>query len=311
MKKKIGLFAGTDRGLKVLSALIEAGHEVAGVLALEQEKHEINNCTKKIVELAKKNNIKVKTAAEVKPIDYHDYLNQAKLDVLFVVSWRFMIPENCFNLVEKGIFIVHDSFLPKYRGFAPTNWVIINQEKETGLSLIYIDKKPDAGDIVDQIRITIKKDETAKTLNDKFLKIYPEIILKNIESILTNQNKRIAQDSSKASYAKKRRPEDGKINLNHSTRRILSFIRGLTYPYPGAFCYYRNKKVIIWEAKNLAKPDQNNDAISGKISRITDNFVDVFTKDGIMRITKIGLENSPNVFLRPKDIFNSISHRIE
>ena len=305
MPDNIGLFIGTDRGLSVLKTLIDQKRHIKNVLVLNQREHEINNCTYKIIDLCKKNNIGFKTSKEVKPQDYEEYLKKQKFDVLFVISWRFLISDACFSLTKKGIFVIHDSLLPKYRGFAPTNWVIINQEKKTGATLFYIDQEVDAGDIVDQIQIEIGKDETAKTLNDKFLKVYPQLIERNLDNILLGKNKRIPQDHSKATFSSQRKPEDGHINFAQPTDKIVSFIRGLTYPYPGAFCYFDDEKIIVWEAQKAS--GNHKERAPGEVMDVEDGFVDVTTIDGVLRISRISRHDDPGKFLKPKDLIKNHS----
>lgn len=301
----IGLFLGTERGYNVLKALLEQKKEVAFVLILEQQKHEHLNFTNKIIALCQKHNIKFKTSAEVSSKEYVHFLQSNPCSVLFVISWRFLIPETCFRIPKKGIFVLHDSLLPKYRGFSPTNWVILQGEKETGLTLQYIHTDMDAGDIVDQIRVKIDENETARTLNDKLLPLYPKIILDNVDAILAGKNKVIAQDNSKATYGCKRTPEDGHINFSMTTKQIVQLIRGLTYPYPGAFCFYNDKRITIWTAEEVQNPLQYVGRIPGRIVGMQSTHIDVLTGDGILRITAIGTDTQLEIQL--KDVFTHIS----
>lgn len=309
--ERIGLFIGTDRGLAVLSRLIAARRKITSVLILVQQKHEFNNITEKIIDLCNKKKIPYMTTDTIKPRAYAVYLQKAKPDVLFAVSWRFLISKECFKIPKRGIFVLHDSLLPRYRGFAPTPWVIINGEKETGLSLQRISKKMDSGPLVDQIKVPIRKEETATTLNQKFLTIYPKIILDNLDNILNGTYKKKSQKEKSATYCCKRTPEDGKINFNIAAgEEIARLVRGLVYPYPGAFCFYGEMKVFIWEADQLANPPNFVGRIPGKIWQIQEKYTDVITTDGLLRIKKVSLETDVKKFLRPADVFKSINVRL-
>lgn len=310
MKNRVGLFLGTDRGYSVLKELTKSKINVSSVLILKQQPHEINNFTEKIIDLCAAKKIPYETSQNVKSSNYEEYIKSVQPDVIFVISWRFLIPENCFNIPKFGMFNLHDALLPKYRGFAPTNWVIINGEKQTGLTLHYIDSATDNGDIVDQIKVDVDPLETAMTLNEKFLKLYPQIILQNLEGIFVNKNKRIKQNHKLATYICKRTPEDGKIDLNKTSQEIIQLVRGLSYPYPGAYCYYGDKKVIVWEAEVVENPPVYVGRIPGRIVNITENYVQVLTGDGIIKITKIGLEDNPKDFLKPNKILKSISLKL-
>lgn len=303
--KGIGLFLGTERGFEVLKALLAAKKDIAFVLVLEQQKHELSNYTDVIIGLCKKNNLSYKTSAEVSSKNYYDFLLTHPCEVLFVISWRFLIAENCFNIPTKGIFVLHDSLLPKYRGFSPTNWVIINGEKETGLTLQYIHADMDAGDIIDQIKIKLEEGETAKTLNDKIIPLYPKIILDNLDPIFEGKNKSMPQENAVATFGCKRTPEDGHIDFTAPTKQIVQLIRGLTYPYPGAYCIYNDSKIIVWEAEEVQKPPQYVGRIPGRIIQKNEMFVDVLTADGVLRITSIGTANETK--LNPNQAFKYIS----
>ncbi len=308
---KVGLFIGTERGYLALLKLLKAKVNVICVLILKQDKHEIRNFAAKIEELCIKHNIPFNFSTKITPSLYRDYLLKYKPDAVFLVGWRFLIPTECLKIPTRGIFVLHDSLLPKYRGISPTTWPLINGEKETGLSLIYADVLMDAGDIVDQIKITIEENDSGFTMNNKYLKLIPEIILKNLDLILSGSNKRIRQDSSKATYGCKRVPEDGKISFDKASREIVRLIRALTYPYPGAFCYYKKKKIIIWEASMVRNPRVYVGRISGRIISVSKaGPVEVLCGDGILRVEKISLPDKPDDFLVPNTILNSISQSL-
>lgn len=306
-QEEIGLFLGTFRGLAVLKALINNKRKITSVLILEQKKHEFENAKDLIIKLCKKNYIPYTISTQVKSENYKDYLLETRPRIVFVISWRFLIPKECFDIPENGIFVLHDSLLPRYRGFSPTNWVIINGEKETGITLQYINERVDVGDIVDQIKINLDSQETAKTLNDKLLRLYPKIILKNIDLILKKQNQRISQNEKYATYGCKRSPDDGKLDFTKDTHILVQLIRGLTYPYPGAFCYFKNKKIIIWKAEDVKISTVYEGRIPGKIISITSEYVDTLTGNGILRIFSISDAQNDKRILNPKEILNSLS----
>lgn len=299
------LFLGTQRGYEVLRALYHDGAKIQSVLVLKQKPHELSDFSNQIIKFCKENKIFYKTTDAIKPSGYKGFLSQRKSDIVFVVSWRYLIPDECFDIPKYGIFIVHDSLLPRYRGFSPTNWVIINGEKETGLTLQYIDERMDAGDIVDQIKVKIDEDETATSLNNKLVPLYPNIIIKNYKKILNKKNKRVKQNEKTATYGAKRIPDDGKLNLNDSTDKLIRLIRGLSYPYPGAFCLYEKSKIIIWEASSIENPPTFVGRIPGKVVVRGKDYIDVLTGDGILRITKIAKLEKPKLFLNPTRVIKS------
>lgn len=308
--KNIGLFIGTERGYVTLKELVKNSYPIGNVLVLEQQKHEISKFTEEIIRYCRKNKIKHSTTKKIKPKDYKNYLTKTKPDILFVISWRFLISKDCFTIPKFGIYILHDSLLPKYRSFSPTNWVIINGEKKTGLTLQYISKNVDSGDIVDQIELKIEKNDTATILNKKFIPLYSKIILRNIKKIENKKNKRLKQKEYNATYGVKRIQEDGKIDLQSSALTIERLIKGLSFPYPGAYCLYHGKKIIVWEADKLKNPSKFEGIIPGKIVSLNKKYCDIMTGDGILRAYSFAEYNNPSKFLEPNSVFRKIGDNI-
>ncbi len=301
-QSNIGLFLAGERGLVVLKALLDDGCAVTHAFVLKQEAHELNNKTEDIIALCEQNNILCETSDRIKPEDYSDYLQRCDVDIVFVVGWRYLINNDCFAIPAQGIFVLHDSLLPKNRGFAPTNWAIINEEKTSGVTLFYINEAVDAGDIVDQMSIDIAPDETATTLNEKITPLYPKIILNNLEAIINGTNKRIKQDHTQATYLKRRRPEDGRLNFNEPAKANWNLIRALSFPYPGAFFFYNDEKIIIWQAE-IAGYTSNESP--GMIIELNDDYGDVATSDGVLRVLQVAYAYASDKFLKLSSIVNT------
>ena len=138
---------------------------------------------------------------------------------------------------------LHDSFLPKYRGSATTNWPIIRGETETGVTLFHLDKGYDTGDIVMQEKVPIYPRDNADTLLERKDEACVALVRKALPLIRSNQIPRITQQHEQASYMSRRTPDDGLINWQSSTSEIDALIRALAYPFPGAFTYLDNQKV--------------------------------------------------------------------
>jgi UDP-4-amino-4-deoxy-L-arabinose formyltransferase/UDP-glucuronic acid dehydrogenase (UDP-4-keto-hexauronic acid decarboxylating) len=161
-----------------------------------------------------------------------------------------MICREILDLPAIGAFNLHGSFLPYYRGRCPVNWVIINGEAQSGVTLHYMIDKPDAGDIVGQKAVAIELLDTAKTLYDKLCGAAKELLDELVPLIKSNQIPRRKQNLAEGSYYGGRRPEDGRIDWNKSADEIYNLIRAVTEPYPGAFALLDNdEKIIIWWAQ--------------------------------------------------------------
>lgn len=305
---KIGLFIWTERWLSVLKKIFENwNYQISWVLILIQKSDENNIAHDKIIEYCVKHNIEYDTSLNIKPSNYINFIKKYNADIMFAISWRYLISKECFNIQKYWIFILHDALLPKYRWFAPTNWVIINWEEKTWLTLQTITEDCDEWDIIDQIEIEINQTDDANTLNNKLIKLYPEIILKNIDSIFNKTNKLIKQNDLHATYWCKRIFEDGKINFNLDIDSINNLIRWLTWPYYWAFCYLNNNLIYIWETEKAIK-GKYVWIIPWRVVWIYNNWVWVMCGDwNVLIIKKISTKNNKSTFINPNTLIKSIT----
>ncbi|MAD13067.1 MAG: methionyl-tRNA formyltransferase [Flavobacteriaceae bacterium] len=157
-----------------------------------------------------------------------------KADIFIVVAFR-MIPKVVWSIPKKGTFNLHASLLPNYRGAAPINWVLINQEKMTGLTTFFIDEKIDTGEILLKKECKIKNNETFDSLHEELLKLGKDLVINTIIGLTSNVLLPIKQANPKyLKIAPKLNKESTKINWNQPMNQIVSFINGLN-SYPGAW----------------------------------------------------------------------------
>ena len=151
--------------------------------------------------------------------------------------------------------------LPKYRGRVPINWAIIHGETETGATLHYMVKKPDAGDIVDQEAVPIGAQDTAQAVFQRVVQAACRVLERQVEAIEQGRNTRRPQDAQQATYFGGRRPEDGRIDWRNSALSIFNLIRAVTHPYPGAYTEVDGRKLYIW----WAQPQREGGGTPGQI----------------------------------------------
>ncbi|GAH49192.1 unnamed protein product, partial [marine sediment metagenome] len=167
---------------------------------------------------------------------------------------------------------------------------IINGEKETGITFMFMDEKVDAGDIIDQREIIILPDETYGELNKRLSNLSAEIINTFLKKIEDGTIKRITQESNLVTYAKKMSKEDGEIIWSNKGEKIYNLIRGNT-PYPGAFTYYKERKLKITMARflyNYQNELKLDFATAGEVVKIEKDGIFISTGDrGIIRILKV------------------------
>ena len=188
-----------------------------------------------------------------------DILEKLKADLAIVVAYGQMLPKGILSTCKKGFVNIHASLLPKWRGAAPIQRSILNLENETGISVMQINNKLDEGNVCSQFKININKNDNVEDLSTKLSNLASEKIIGEIEDILENKKTFFKQDHSKATYAKKIKKIEGRINWKDNAENILGKVNGL-YPNPGAWFYFKGERYKILKA-NIS----NNFGTPGKV----------------------------------------------
>lgn len=214
------------------------------------------------------------------------FIKKRKTSVLISVNYLYIIEKDVISIAEKIAFNIHGSLLPKYRGRTPHVWSIINNESKTGITAHIIDEGCDTGDILYQIEIPIENTDTGHDILEKYQKEYIPIIFSILNDLKNGEVKRISQDHTKATYYGKRTPEDGLINWDWQKERIFNWVRAQSYPYPGAFTYFKNKKIII-DKISYSDLGFNSNLPNGYIIAIQDKIPYVKTQNGVIKLDLI------------------------
>ena len=191
-------------------------------------------------------NLEIKTPKKID--EEYKYLKELNLDLVIVVAYGQLISKKILDLSKKGFLNIHASLLPKWRGAAPIQRSILNNEKKTGISFMKIDEKLDSGPVCNKYTIDILDQDNAEILSEKLSYLSTEKILENMQKVLDGEAIFKEQDQAKATYAKKIQKIEGKIDWNNSARKIIAQINGL-YPKPGAWFELNNKRYKILKAK--------------------------------------------------------------
>ncbi len=272
---RVVLFGGGNKGSVILKKLIGLQQDVVGVFYFDEDPHE-NIWYDKVEDIAEANGISAFCC--------NRRMEELNPDVAFVAGWRYRIPKEQYSIPVKGTIVFHDSLLPKYRGFAPMNWAIINGEKQTGVTMFYIAEEVDSGDIIQQGRVRIGILDNAEILEKKIIEGYAMMLGATLPLIESGKVKSKPQVHSKATYTCKRIPDDGLIDWKQSTVRIYNLIRGLSYPYPNAFSYIGGRKVCIRETRLVLEPKNYVGRITGRVVSIEGEWVEVLTGDGSLLV---------------------------
>lgn len=282
---RFAFIGGTYRGFELLKELIRIDAKPVTAYILKEDDHENEVYSTDIARLLDENGISHSCKKKLAAIDY-EKLKSFELDFIFVCGWRTIIDFSINQYLGLGMFAAHDSLLPKYRGFAPINWAMINGESETGVTLFRINEgEVDSGNIYGQRKVPISFSDYGWDVYKKITHATIELYVEFIEKFKNNKLESYSQDESLATYTCKRSPQDGKINWNLTSVEIYNFCRALAHPYPGGFCNFENKTFHIRKV-SLGKNNGKNfvGCIPGRVISILENGIEVLCKSGTIFI---------------------------
>lgn len=285
------VFMGTpDFALASLDKLIDGGYEIAAVVTQpDRPKGRGKKLTPPPVkERALGAGLRVLQPERVKDSGFIEALKELSPDIIIVVAYGQILPEEIINLPAMGCINVHASLLPKYRGAAPINWCIINGESRTGVTTMYMDKGMDTGDILLQRETEIGENETASELHERLAALGADLLLETLEGLQRNEVERKAQDHSAATYAPQLDRETGRVDWNSDAKSIYNLIRG-TNPWPGCYTVYKGERMKLWEAKVL---EQKSRGTAGKVLEAGHGGMLVQAGSGTLLVTKIQMPSS-------------------
>ena len=235
----------------ILKSLFQNGYPISDVYTQPPQKSQRGQRINKspIQGIAETLNLSFRTPHSLKDnMQEFEYFKKIEADLAVVVAYGQIIPKEFLNLTKKGFINIHASILPNWRGAAPIQRSIMNLDKETGVSIMKIVEKLDAGPVCNIYKIILENDLNASDVSEKLSLIAAEKILTNIDDLLTDKAKFIEQDHSKATYASKIEKIEGNINWNDTAESIIGKINGL-YPSPGAFFMFKGERYKILKAK--------------------------------------------------------------
>ncbi|MBA0175848.1 bifunctional UDP-4-amino-4-deoxy-L-arabinose formyltransferase/UDP-glucuronic acid oxidase ArnA [Pectobacterium carotovorum] len=242
------VFAYHDIGCVGLEALKLAGYEIQAVFTHSDAPGE-NHFYGSVAKAAAEMDVPVFAPEDINHPLWVNRIRELAPDVIFSFYYRTLLSDDILQLPSFGAFNLHGSLLPHYRGRAPVNWVLVNGETQTGVTLHKMVSRADAGDIVAQSVVAIDEEDTALTLHGKCRTAAAALLAQQLPLIRSREITLTRQDESRASYFGRRTAADGLIDWHKSAREINNLIRAVTEPYPGAFTFLGERKVTIWRAR--------------------------------------------------------------
>lgn len=214
----------------------------------------------KVKEFANKLNIKIWQPISLKDKEELDKIKELEPDLVVVVAFGQILSEEFLQIPKIGSINLHASLLPQYRGASPIHQAIIQGETKTGVTIAWISKELDAGDIIKQEEVNIHPNDTAGTLSQKLSLIGADLLLKSITLINEGRASRTKQDISQVSYAPKLNKKDGLIDWQKPNIEIHNLVRGLN-PFPGAYTYYKNHILKIWTTEIIEEEGRYGEVV--------------------------------------------------
>lgn len=300
MKNLKVVFMGTPTfAVPVLEQLIENTKVILVVSQPDREKDRKGNIlptpTKKV---AMQQNIEVYQPHKIK--EEYEKIISLKPDIIITCAYGQIIPEAILNCPKYGCINVHGSLLPKLRGGAPIHHAIINGEKKTGITIMYMDKKMDSGDIVSQEEIEILEDDNLDSVYQKMSYLGANLMIKTLPDIINGTNNRIKQNESEVTFGYNITKEEEKIDFSAISKDIHNRIRGLS-SVPGAYCYFGDKRLKIYKSEIT---NEESKTTPGKIIKIDKTGIYVNTQDFVIKLTDIKLEGKKRCLV--KEFINGI-----
>lgn len=269
----------------ILDELIKKYNVIMVVCQPDREKDRKGNiiyspCKK----LAIENNIQVFQPLKIR--DEYQKILDMNPDIIITAAYGQIIPDIVLNYPKYGAINVHGSLLPKLRGGAPIHHAIINGDKEIGVTIMYMDKRMDAGDIISQRAIPLTNDMTLDIAYEKLAIIGRDLLIETIPSIINGTNNRIHQDENEVTFGYNITKEEEKINFDDTSMNVYNKIRGLS-SIPGAYAIINNKRMKVYSSTISDIKSKN---LPGVIEDIRNDGIYVNTKDYIIKLTDIKLE---------------------
>jgi len=245
---KAVVFAYHDMGCTGIQALLDAGYEISAIFTHPDNAGE-NHFFGSVARLAAEQGITVYAPEDVNHPLWVDRIRDMNPEVIFSFYYRNLLGEEILNAARHGAYNLHGSLLPKYRGRAPLNWVLVNGEKETGVTLHRMINRADAGNIVAQATVSIDENDIAMTLHRKLCTSAQSLLRDALPLIATGKTTETVQDESQATVVGRRTPEDGRLIWEQPADTLHNLVRAVSDPWPGAFGFVGTNKFIVWKSR--------------------------------------------------------------
>ncbi|MFJ8923299.1 methionyl-tRNA formyltransferase [Streptomyces sp. NPDC102415] len=246
---RVVMFGYQTWGHRTLQALLDSEHDVVLVVTHPRSEHAYEKIwSDSVADLAEARGVPVLIRNRPDDDELFERLREADPDIIVANNWRTWIPPRIFALPRHGTLNIHDSLLPKYAGFSPLIWALINGESEVGVTAHMMNDELDAGDIVRQEAVAVGPADTATDLFHKTVDLIGPVTTGALGLIAAGRTEFTPQDRSEATFFHKRSAEDIRIDWNWPAEDLARLVRAQSDPYPSAFAFHRGRRIEILAA---------------------------------------------------------------
>jgi methionyl-tRNA formyltransferase len=239
-----------------------------------------------VKKLASDVGLKIYQPAKINTAEAKELLTSLKADIFVVVAYGHILSKDILSIPSKFCVNAHASLLPQLRGAAPINWAIIEGKKQTGVTIMEMAEKMDAGAIISQESIDIRESDTAVSMEGKLSMLAAGLLIKTLDDIEHGRHTLTQQDELKVTFALKIAKEDGCIHWDKSAREIHCLIRGCL-GWPGAFTHYKGKMLKVYEAGDIRLSGYEGTGRPGEILEVSKDGIVVATGKGELIIKEL------------------------
>jgi methionyl-tRNA formyltransferase len=287
---RIVFFGSAHFAIPALQALIKSGHELVCVVTQPDKKRgrHLHISGTDIKSMAVSARLKTFQPEDIKSKESVEFLNKLDADLFVIVAYGQILSQEVLDIPKIMPVNIHASLLPRYRGAAPINWAIINADKKTGVSIMYVSRKMDSGPVILQKELKIEDSDTAITIEDKLRLLGADLLMDALKIIDERNYKLLEQDEDKVILAPKLRKEDGLIDWSAPAAAIHNQVRGVL-PWPGAFTFFRGKMLKIFQTEVLPI-FPNHKPVPGEVVRADKHGIVVACGRGFLSLKELQLE---------------------
>ena len=232
--------------------------------------------------------------SSVRTAEFSNYIEKQAPGFIVVVAFGHILPKNILTIPQIATINIHASLLPKYRGPAPIQWAIINEEKETGITTMLMDEGMDTGDILLSSKLKIASDDTSGTLHDRLADLGADLLIQTLKTFETGNINPISQDHTQATYARMLKKNDGRMNWKLPAESLEAFIRGMT-PWPGAFTFHEKKRLKFFKARTIV---MDTNASPGTVIKGFPDELWISTGKGVLSVMEIQGESGKRLLIK-------------